>query len=515
MPAIVVQRAIGVVSALAVTLLLLQRLRRRIGDYSIATGSCSTMRVLQLPTDFQFCCAHAPFTNETASARARQCRQYLLRGNSRHEVATALWMTYRLWVDDMALSSHCERRVAPMGTADNFHLFALGRALGLPNPPSLPIKEGGSEVADAIACLTTAGLLDAARTSSSSLEASLLAWLESARGAFEARIALHRAAARGDLDQLTPLLDARALEGVSINEQLPATWPPTGETALHAAAREGRLAAITLLLERDACVDARSAEGWQPLHSAAVGERSADTLALLLSRRADIHATTADSGLSALHLAAFNGRLGACKLLVARGAHIHARSREGETPCEQARYRSLSCSCGVQVETARLFGAVTGFLERMDKLDVAERADAARRVWHHAVSAALQQASEQSDAAVELEQLLECHRSDVDAADHDGSTALHAAAHAGHVHAAVRLLDAGAAVHTHTRLGDTPLHVAAREGHLAVVQRLVAYGADLRACGRADLTPVETARRQQTPDADAVAEWLARHRSMT
>ena len=62
------------------------------------------------------------------------------------------------------------------------------------------------------------------------------------------------------------------------------------------------------------------------------------------------------------------------------------------------------------------------------------------------------------------------------ARDHDGTTALHAAAQAGHADAARTLLAFGADVDAPDHYADTPLHVAAAEGHRALVELLVRDG---------------------------------------
>ncbi len=67
---------------------------------------------------------------------------------------------------------------------------------------------------------------------------------------------------------------------------------------------------------------------------------------------------------------------------------------------------------------------------------------------------------------------------DVNAAAHDGTTALHWAAHQSDVNVVERLLRAGAKVNVADDLGVTPLALACADGDLPIVERLLSAGAD-------------------------------------
>lgn len=70
----------------------------------------------------------------------------------------------------------------------------------------------------------------------------------------------------------------------------------------------------------------------------------ASQVALLLSRGAQVEARTwADR--TALHCAATNGRLGACKALVVGGAKLQARDKGGDTPVDAANCASQDVCC--------------------------------------------------------------------------------------------------------------------------------------------------------------------------
>ncbi len=92
-------------------------------------------------------------------------------------------------------------------------------------------------------------------------------------------------------------------------------------------------------------------------------------------------------------------------------------------------------------------------------------------------------------------------KADVDAAQKDGSTALHWAVYRRDLEALDLLLRAGAKPNVVNRTGATPLAMAALDGSPAVIDRLLKAGADAKAVGPNGETTVMYAARNGRPDA--------------
>ncbi len=140
--------------------------------------------------------------------------------------------------------------------------------------------------------------------------------------------AAHAAASNGHVSTLELLL-ARGAD-LHATDRL-------GDGLLHAAAARGHGDAVEVLLARGARVNAPNASGCTPLALAASHGDAAEgsPLSLLLEHRADVSA--ADSrGNSPLHLAVANGHVEAVRSLLDLGAKIHCQNNDGATPVELA-----------------------------------------------------------------------------------------------------------------------------------------------------------------------------------
>jgi cytochrome c len=135
--------------------------------------------------------------------------------------------------------------------------------------------------------------------------------------------AIHDAAMEGDVAAITAALDA----GADVDES------DGSATPLYLAVFMGHIQAAKLLLERGADVNAQTALG-SPL-MAAMGIDKIDLLNLLLDGGADPNAD--GSSQPALHAAVNLGCLDCVKALVEAGADVNARAEDGKTPLHMAK----------------------------------------------------------------------------------------------------------------------------------------------------------------------------------
>jgi ankyrin repeat protein len=140
------------------------------------------------------------------------------------------------------------------------------------------------------------------------------------------------AAALGDADALRRLLDEHPARA---NARSGDGWTP-----LHLAGFFGRREAAELLLERGASLTAISggAEKNQPLHAALAGAGDAAIVRAMVAHGADVNAAAA-SGYTPLHVAASRGDAELVRSLVQAGARPGARMDDGKTPADLARDR--------------------------------------------------------------------------------------------------------------------------------------------------------------------------------
>jgi ankyrin repeat protein len=110
--------------------------------------------------------------------------------------------------------------------------------------------------------------------------------------------------------------------------------PASGTFLLHQSAMRGETAAVEMLLNLGADVNAADEHGRTPLHDACLKGRL-DTVKLLLDRGAKIGAVDENKA-TPLHDAALGGSAKVVELLLERKADLSARDSKGLTPLDYA-----------------------------------------------------------------------------------------------------------------------------------------------------------------------------------
>ena len=223
------------------------------------------------------------------------------------------------------------------------------------------------------------------------------------------------------------------------------------DTPLHSAAFSGMLDIAKVLLDHGANANAKNKQGKTSLHQVARGKYGSEdhgigVARLLMERDVDVLAQDKDHD-TALHLAAFSGRLEIVKLLIDHGANTAAENDNGELPLHLV-------SQGQYVSKENGVGIVQLLLDR---------------------------------------------GADVNAPDSHQDTPLHSASSLGRLEIARALLDHGAKPGLGNDRAQTPLHLASlgsywlQEDGTGVAKLLLERGADMHARDGDDATPLHLA----------------------
>ena len=265
------------------------------------------------------------------------------------------------------------------------------------------------------------------------------------------------AAKSGNVKELARCLAVLETSGVSAD-----ATDDDGATALHYAARYGRLEGAQYLLRRGVTVDAQN-----------------------------------DDKHTALLIAAMYGHVAVVQELVKHGANTSLRDCYGLTPYLLAKKNGHGASISAAYAPLRrticdffaktIQAAYRGFRAR--KTIAALRREGKNRAKNISLqnrifgAARLGNVKELATClgvlgATDDRVFIKTCSDMLDATDDFGSTALHHAAFCGRLEVAQHLLRRGATVDVLNDYKDTPLHLAATNGHVAVMQQLVEYGAD-------------------------------------
>ncbi len=292
------------------------------------------------------------------------------------------------------------------------------------------------------------------------------------------RTRLMAAAACGDASRLAQLLCAPA--GVRAHLSVEDV---DGDTALHWAVSEGRIAAVRMLLEAGADIEANDAERYTPLHWAAQKGHTAVVQALL-DAGAAVDAVDG-CGCTPLIAAASEGHVGSMMALLAQGAAIDAVDELGTTALAWATRQGLK-------------GCVLALLEGGATVDCR-----GAEGFTPLIIASLQ-------ANVDVINVLLAHGAATDATEpHTRMAPLHFAASQRTPHSVWRgtpptgdsaaaicaLVAAGADVEAEAEDGQRPLHMAAQRCNVEGIRTLLAANATRAAVTRSGRSVLDELKR--------------------
>lgn len=310
---------------------------------------------------------------------------------------------------------------------------------------------------------------------------------------------LEHAAAAGDTKLVKRLLSAGA--------NAEAGWEGChGRTLLCAAARGGKKAVVSALLEAGARPDLNVSRGrrkWSALHHAAAGghERAAT---VLIREGADARYVDVDQR-SALHLASAGSHERLVGDLLIGGACVNAKDKCGETPLHIAgahghdRVVSALLLKGADVDVkdnmqrSPLHRAILGGHADVVQTLLSAGANAASRYGRFEFSA-LDVAA--SLGKVDILRILIRHGADVNARHPNGMTVLHTAAFNNSTDVIKVLLEVGADVEVRDSVaGSTPLYGAAQSGSCDAMRVLLQHSAQVDAPTACEWRPLTIACR--------------------
>lgn len=166
--------------------------------------------------------------------------------------------------------------------------------------------------------------------------ASALMWAAYYRQAAIAEVLMNQGLRPNVFEASALNLDDRLKDLLHADRALVDSYSFDGWTPLHLAAHFGSLDALRTLLSNGASHRAVShnSNGNQPLQAAAAGRQDA-AVALLLEVGADVDAPS-EGGFTALHSAAASGDVGLTRRLLEAGARVDVEAQGGKTPMELA-----------------------------------------------------------------------------------------------------------------------------------------------------------------------------------
>ncbi|KAL8895572.1 MAG: hypothetical protein Q9207_008115 [Kuettlingeria erythrocarpa] len=250
-----------------------------------------------------------------------------------------------------------------------------------------------------------------------------------------------------------------------------------------------------LLQENEVDVNWKGSSGLSALHLAAMNGKVV-CAEFLLEHGADIECE-GDGGHTPLMSAISHGSITTAWLLVESGADTRADARAGEAPFVMVDWASpipfleLLLIHGADVNTQGYRGTQLILRAEEDDVETArwllEKGAAVDLVDGRGQTALFRAASRGS---VDMVELLLGHGADFSITDEDVDTLLHLACQIGEVALVRRFLDLGIDVGARNCRGDTPSHVAAQKGTGDCLELLLAQHADVDVANQIGRTPL-------------------------
>jgi ankyrin repeat protein len=327
---------------------------------------------------------------------------------------------------------------------------------------------------------------------------------------YDEETALFLAATGNHADVMELLIEA----GFDIEKETPLGLRISGaSTPLTIASFYGHQAAVRLLIENKANVNAMNGSGTLPLHAACLSD-DVRTIQLLLDGGADIDGINRD-GIPVIHYAAARNSVEVVRLLINNRADPLIKDPNGRTALHAAavndqKTTEVLIDVGIDIDApdnegnTALHKAADDANEATVQILIDHGADVSLKNKQDETALSLA-AGTSLLTAIPIVRLLIDRGADLRTRDQEGRTALHWAA-TGLSDAVARLLiDRGADLQTRDQRGRTVLHWAATSRYDAVAQLLIDRGADLQTRDQEGRTALHWAA---TSRSDAVAQLL-------
>ena len=254
---------------------------------------------------------------------------------------------------------------------------------------------------------------------------------------------------------------------------------------LHAAAKNGEIEIIELLVSQRCLVDSRSREGLTPLMMAALYDEP-NAFQMLLQNSAD-PSLKDNYGLSPLHYAAKGGNTVIIKNLLSLGLDIDSRGTQGTTPLmfavafdkqsdfqvliENGADPSLKADKELSLLHCAVQGGNTSIINKLSSLGL----DIDSRNGGFNCTPLMCTAADGKQSAFEM---LIQNGADISLKDYFHQNLLHFAAQGGDITIINKLLSLGLDINSRSLQGETPLMHAAADGKQSAFEMLIKNGAD-------------------------------------